>query len=497
MPNELKVLTVYLESLLTGKAPNIDTSLNDKDYNNSKINLINFATLESLLSLYNPNPSFSLDEYLYNGKNTYFQDPISTPSIDMRYIDNYELFYEYLLKAIIDRNYIYDDQNNIYIASDELETIIPPEWLFKLTQSFRKDNYKRVYFYHKNPNYRISDEQSLENYLYQVKTFMVTIKQGPKSKRKFEYAKRETDIAIDTSKVVKIDDVIETFKKNINNKKSIEITKFKIPSIQTLITKAGKMGSKFYNLNLEEQQELINTWLLEYLNTNDLAIIEAQKYIASPEERTNIDQDKALIGLFILYIQLINAYELDLTNISLSSFRIKEYASPKLQQYLKELNSIIKEQNNEETKTYEEELTTKLSTLLDEIKQIDASKKSDLLAEKQEEYYKVLEEYEELKLKIEPTLKDKRNSLQNLISYEQSNSIEDLAFDYDTIMNLILGATKQGRIYFNPYEEDELIIEIYNKELGRTTFRCKISKQKLLEFIRNNKLILNEQHSYK
>ncbi len=496
MPNELKVLSTYLESLLTDRASN-DTSISDKQFNRAKINLINFATIETLINLYNSNPSFSLDDYLFDGQNSYFTEPIPTPSVDKRYITDYQSFYENLIKAFINGEYTFDDQNNIYVASEELETVVPPEWLFKLAQSFRRDNYKRVYFYHKNPNFTINDEHSLENYLHQVKTFMVTIKQGPKSKRKFEYAKRETDLAIDTSKVVRINDVIETFKSNISNPNSVDITKFRIPSLQTLTTKAGKMGSKFYKLSLSEQQVLLNEWLLEYLDTNDLSIIEAQKYIASPEETTSIDKEKALIGLFILYIQLINRLSLDLSNVSLSAFRIKDYASPKLQQYLMELNSIIQEQNNEEKRSYEEELEDRITTLLNEIKDIDASKKSAILAAKQDEYYKALKEYEELKLTIEPALRTKRNSLQNLINYEQSNAIEELAFDYDTIMNLILGATKQGRIYFNPYESDELIIEIYNKELGRTTFRCKISKEKLLEFIRNNQLLLGTQISYK
>ena len=495
MPNELKVLTNYLESLLTGKASDNDTSLSDRQYNRSKINLINFATIQSLITLYNPNPSFSLDNYLFDGQNTYFTEPIPTPSVDKRYIDNYRLFYENLIKAFINGEYTFDDQNNIYVASEELETVIPPEWLFKLAQSFRRDNYQKVYFYHKNPQYRINDEQSLENYLYQVKTFMVTIKQGPKAKRKFDYAKRETDLAIDTSKVVRLNDIIELFKSNITNKESIDITKFKIPSIQTLTTRAGKMGSKFYNLPLEEQQELLNQWLLEYLNINDLSIIEAQKYIAS-SDNTTIDHDKALIGLFILYIQLINTMNIDLSNISLGAFRIKDYASPRLQQYLKELNRIIQEQNNDETKSREEDLEERITSLLNEIREIDASKKSTLLAKKQDEYYKVLNEYETLKLSIEPELRNRRNSLQNQINYEQANAVEELAFDYDAIMSLILGATKQGRIFFNPYEPEELIIEIYNKELGRNTFRCKISREKLLEFIKNNEVLLNIQHSY-
>ena len=255
------------------------------------------------------------------------------------------------------------------------------------------------------------------------------------------------------------------------------------------------LGSKFQSVPLKAQQELLKTWILEYLNTNDLAIVETQKLIAAPEERDSLDNNKLIVGLFSLYIQMLNTFNIDFDNLSLSSFRIKEYASPQLQRHMRELRTVINEQESEETKSKEEELVELITTLLTEIKQIDVSKKSDLLAEKQEKYFETLKQYEELKLKIEPELQQKRNSLQNIINYEQSNSIEDLAFDYNTIMNLILGATKNGRIYINPYEKEELIIEIFNKELGIITFKTKISLNKLLDFINNNMFLYQEQYT--
>ena len=495
MTDELKVVSTFLAALINNTSITNDTSLSTRKFNTTKINLINFSTIQSLINIYNSNPSFSLKEFLFSGTSKYFDTPTTVPSIDVKYLNDYQSFYKDLIKALIEENYIFDENNNIFISSEELETVIPAEWLFKLNQNFRKDTFNKVYFYHKNPRFIIKDEVSLENYLRQVKTFMVTIKQGPNSLRKFNYAKRETDLSIDKSKTIKIDDIIEAFVSNINFKNKLSITKFKIPSITTLVNRAGMLGHKFYDLSLEDKQELLNTWLLEYLNVNEQSIIEAQKLIAAPEKIKEINKEKALTGLFSLYIQLLNTLHIDYDSISLSSFRIKEYSSPRLQEYLKELHRVINAQNDTEIRSKEEELENTILSLLNEIKEIDVSKKSDILASKQEEYYKTLDKYEKLKLIIEPDLRNKRNSLQNQINYEQSNALEEIAFDNNSIMNLIIQATKQGRIYINPHEEDELIIEIYSKELGITTFRCKISLPKLLQFINNNKKIYEQQYS--
>ena len=496
MKKEFLVVSELLQSIISNTPIHNDPSLlSTSSYNEARINLINYSTIQSFINLYNADPTFSLEEYLISGTNEYFTKKSKTPSTDIYFIDNYHEFYEELLKAFIEENYMFDEDNNIIVSSDKLEALIPAEWLFKLNQSFKKDKFTNVFFYHKNPNIRIKDEQSLEKYLYQVKTFMVTINEGSKSKEIYAKAELKTNSSIDNSQVVKVDNVIETFKSNIESPYRYNITKFKIPSISTLINRAGMLGSKFYSLPLKAQQELLKTWILEYLNTNELAIVETQKLIAAPEERDSLDNNKLIVGLFSLYIQMLNTFNIDFDNLSLSSFRIKEYASPQLQRHMRELRAVINEQESEETKSKEEELVELITTLLTEIKQIDVSKKSDLLAEKQEKYFNTLKQYEELKLKIEPELQQKRNSLQNIINYEQSNSIEDLAFDYNTIMNLILGATKNGRIYINPYEKEELIIEIFNKELGIITFKTKISLNKLLDFINNNMFLYQEQYT--
>ena len=92
---------------------------------------------------------------------------------------------------------------------------------------------------------------------------------------------------------------------------------------------------------------------------------------------------------------------------------------------------------------------------------------------------------------IEVACSQKRNQLQDQIRIAQQNSIEDLAFDNDLIIFLIIEAVKRGRVYFRP-GTNHLIIELYNEELGKTIFKVSISTANLITFIENFNFGLEE-----
>ena len=87
----------------------------------------------------------------------------------------------------------------------------------------------------------------------------------------------------------------------------------------------------------------------------------------------------------------------------------------------------------------------------------------------------------------------RRNNLQNIIHAEQDNCLSDIAFDNERIIALIKAAINYGRIYVNPLDKNKIIIETYNKELGRPTFQCEISMLKMLDFISTNNSLLEEE----
>ena len=92
---------------------------------------------------------------------------------------------------------------------------------------------------------------------------------------------------------------------------------------------------------------------------------------------------------------------------------------------------------------------------------------------------------------IEMACGQKRNQLQDKIRLAQQTSIEDLAFDNDLIIALIIEAVKRGRVYFKP-GTNHLVIELYNDELGKTIFKVSISTANLITFMENFNFGLEE-----
>ena len=162
LPDELKCLEVLIRYITDTKSMDKQArsefdSISAFEY--AKTNLFALVTISILIENYHKHPSFSLESFLENGAiEGRFNTPIVGPTIDVEYRDNYKGFYFELIKALKEGNYTFDNENNIIVSSEKIETIISLEWLFRLAEGFKKETYKRVYFYNKNFENDITDK---------------------------------------------------------------------------------------------------------------------------------------------------------------------------------------------------------------------------------------------------------------------------------------------------------------------------------------------------
>ncbi len=503
LTNELKAIEVLMKHLVNGTDLRKEafSSFTDlRNFETAKVNLFNMISINTLLDTYENNPSFSLEFFLFKGIIPgLYESPCVTPSIDKKFQNDIKGFYDKLIQALHEGNYVFDENNNLFVSSEELETVVPQIWLYRLSNAFRKSTYKEMFLYNKKSENNILDINGLIDYLRHTKTFLVSMSaMSPNADlaNEFKVARSKTIESYKDSKEVKVDDVIQTFKENVASDVTVSVSKYKLADAFWLVKKAEKYKPDFYSEPLEVQQQLINTWLIEFINSNDIANRQTQKYVLASTLREDasyrgedIPINDILSGLFNLYISLISEIEdLDLTDISLSDFRLSNYLSKTLQENLAKLTEIIKLINSEHIVKIEAK--EKAKEELDKLRVVKQDNDLDKLEMRNKKYQKALAEYQE-KEALEGEHQVMRNQLQALISEEQKSSLTNIAFDNEKIMALILEATKRGRVYINA-KGTSLYIELYNDTLGKNVFKASIGLDKLLEFINNVNLTLDD-----
>ena len=290
-------------------------------------------------------------------------------------------------------------------------------------------------------------------------------------------------------KKVSVDDIASTFSDNIPKSYNLEINKFKMPSSLYILRHVHETGPTFYKKSLRQTQKDIKTWLLEYLNSQNLDDEFTQKYLLSLKENSQLklsksNREKIIRSLFCLYITLLNEFDLNFNTISLSDFKIKNYASKYQQDNLAKLRKLIKKINDLEEKAEYKEIVKNINKTMQEIETLNSNEDyGSLVAKKSQldDFIKMYEEYEKERI----SLLHERNSLQNLITASQFNDLTELAFDNERIMSLIDKATVCGRVYINPLDLKKMVIEISNKENGSPLFTCEITLKNLISFIEN------------
>lgn len=491
--NELKCLEALMRHLIlqTPLSKEVSSIFVEKQtFENSRLHLFNIISIENFLNNYVENPSFSLESFLYTGcvPNLY-DEKIATPDVDSKYYEDYPTFYHHLYQALRNGNYTFDAENNIFVSSEEIETIIPPEWLYRLSNAFKKSTYKEIFLYNKKAENNIYDTNSLLDYIRYTKTFIVTLSSPNPN---FNYIKTYKEIVNKTissfkdKREIKVNDLIETFKSFVPPGCEVTISKYKLADSFWLVSQAEKLGPDFYNEPLEIQKKYINTWIIKYLNSNEVALKQTQKYLLlsnldnqKPYLKSEIDSKDILIGLFNLYINIINSYGYDFNSLSLSDFRLHTYMSKDMQENLIKLKELIKLVNTKKENTLI--IKEKINSILDDLVKNHHDLNSDDYQQSQEAFSAALNEFNEQE-SIELEYLTSRNQLQALINEDQKTAIAELAFDNEKIMSLINEATTKGRTYLSPSNKT-LYIELYNDELGKCVFKAAISFSKLIDLV--------------
>lgn len=464
-------------------------------FKRSKFNLFNYININNLLKNFSFDQSFSLEEFLYTGQIPgIYSEKTKTPKLEPN--TDYKKFYKYLLEALRENNFLFDENNDIYISSLKLETIIPQIWLYRLSEATKRNKYERMYFFNKNRENNIIDKNSLISYLYHTKTFLVELSSSNPNidyALEFSTAEAKTNLHFRNTREVRVEDLMSEFENNVSPEVMTKIRKYKVSDAFWIVSKAEALGRDFYNEPLEVQQKYINAWMLEFINSNEKSNKETQKFIllfdsVSKIEETNYNKKEIIIGLFNLYIKLLSELHSELELVSLSDFRIIDYKSVMFQDNYSELTSLIKKINK--ILIRKSELKEEIDKSTENIRGLEQVKEGILFKKEKERYESLLEAYK-YQEEQEENLTLKRNRLQELIRQEQEHSIESIAFDNEKILSLINEAVNYGRVYFKQ-GSNQLVIELYNDMLGKTIFKASITLENLISFIENTNYSLKD-----
>lgn len=502
--NELKCIEILCNNVHYGH--DLKHTINKEyasfsDFKKALLNLFNLQSIQILLQTYTTSSSFNIEHFLKTGIIPHrYEDKIATPHLDPYFQNEPSAFYEEMIKALKEGNYTFSERGNIIVSSELIEAEIPSEWLYRLAQSYKNENYQEVFMYNKNKENDITDENSLVNYLHHTKLFSCTLNTSIPNidlKKNYNNAKNIVTSDINKEDEIKVNDLITSFKDNLSSEVNCHITKIKLDFsiITMLVKKANHLGMDFYSKTLKVQKKYLNNWLIDYLNSNIKASEEMQIYLLKllqgentiPKENIN----QLLISFLNTYLLILKDSLSDFTNITLSDFKISTYMNENLQTYLANLHEVIKKINSDSYAREEANTISEIEVLIQQIKQLDSNQENAIVRQKNKELSALFDKHTELD-NLKNELMSKRNTLQNLIHYEQENSLQEIAFDNDYIMSLLIEAIYQGKVYINPLDKDEIVFEISNPELGKTTFQAKISIKKALNMIFINNTILEE-----
>ena len=492
---ELKCIEVLIRFLAhkVSLSEEISSEFNSTEqFEEAKRNLFNLFSINDLIDNFDLNQPFSLNQFLIDGKIPgIYDEPTHTPYQDPRYNYDYKKYYTLLIEALKEGNYLFDESNNIFVSSTNLETTIPQIWLYRLAQATERTKYQRMYFYNKNKENNITDKNALLNYLHHTKTFLVELSSSnPNIDYDIEFSSTEakTNSQLTGKKEIKVSDIIELFENETSPNVNCKISKYKLTDAFFIVAKAEQLGRTFYSETLEVQQKYLNKWMIEFINSNKKAKKAAQKLVLIASDKNvhgyeinDINRKEAIIGLINIYFKIITSLDIDLELTSLTDFNIDEYLSSKTEAELTELNSIIKQIN----KSLEEKSTISnvLENLSNIISNLDQIKDKEELKKIKQERKSLLSSFSSHET-LEEELGQKRNILQDSIRIAKQTSIESIAFDNDLIIKLLLECVKYGRVYFK-LGTNQIVFEKYNDEIGKVVFKATINIEKLIVFIEN------------
>lgn len=274
---------------------------------------------------------------------------------------------------------------------------------------------------------------------------------------------------------------------------------FQLPNTSFILKKVAETQGEFYELPFFKQKKLISEWLLShemahndyYENFRKYLLLSSNKYDFSYIEE-QVDIEKSILGLFCVYINLLVDSKIDLFDVSLTNFKLKKYTSPKIEKNMVRLRKIISQINKNRSDSVISEVINKRMNYINELRDL---KKEDEISSQIEVLQNDIAEYRREK-EEENRLENERKMVQNIIAYEQEHSLEDIAFDNESIVSLIKKATKSGRIYLDEYKKSTIVIELYSKRLGIVTFKTEIPLENFIVLVENINYYLEDNVSY-
>ena len=460
--NELKVIEVLLNYLDNKENLNriIDETFHDNElFNYSKINLFNLVCIKSILSS-NPNLSNKDIDSIVNNIEVISSNNLTNKKI-----------YEIIINEFKNNHYSLDKDNNILIYSKEFNAIVTSSWLYNLATISRNKTFNRALLFNKNEELDITDEKSLLNYLYHTKIFLVNMKNNEDLENIYKHALINTKGYLIGKESIKSYDIKELFLRNVPSNVEINISKYDFNNYRRIINILNNYPD-FYNLTLKKQKIIIEQAILGDESTNTIDYLNLNKYILSTDIYKNkeiindLNIEECYIALFKMYMYIISNMNLDYSNLYLSKIRIKTNIDESMQEDFLSLKSIVKEINNPKYINNINLIKEDISKSVKEANELRDNNRENKLYEIYGDIAKQVDSYVRKEKELQE-LGEKRNSIQNLIHYKKSNSVLDISFDNDEIMKKIEEAIAIGRLYV---DNNNIVIEINNKEMGMNTF---------------------------
>lgn len=503
---ELKAIELCLRYMSEKK--NLNNAIHQEfedteDFNKAKMNMYNFTSIITILSNQNISSyNFDASKFLTDGTSLLNATPLTKNDCDFQSTLSPNEIITQIINSFKNNEFSFDEFNNIIISNPNLDIIMSPEWLRRLAENIKNSQKKQIYLFNKNYENNIYDEKSLLNYLYHTKTFLVSANDPSfefDSTYEEELSKVHKKFA--NTKKVKAEDIQNTLQKRLAKKWNAKVEKYTIPNYTYLLQKAAINSESFYNMDLESQKSLISDWLLEMESGNTYNMDQLRNFLLALNKidisqlQNEVDLNACFIGLFSLYITTLLASNIDPYEISITKFNINKYISSQNIKVYTELKKIIKQINNlKEQEKAKDSISSSINAKMNEINTLRDIENETLMDQKIAELGSLITQYKKRK-SYENSLEQQRNSYQSILQYNQQHSLEDIAFENDRILTLIENSILNGRIYFDAYNKNKIVIETFNKEAGLVEFKTTISVSELLTLIENiNYYLEDDKH---
>ena len=159
------------------------------------------------------------------------------------------------------------------------------------------------------------------------------------------------------------------------------------------------------------------------------------------------------------------------------------------------VNIMVPKKLSEQEKA-KDSISYTINTKMAEINKLRDSDNDSLMEQKIAELGTLITQYKKRK-SYESSLQRQRNSYQSILQYNQAHSLEDIAFENDRILALIENCIINGRVYFDAYNANKIVVENFNKEVGLVDFKTTISVANLLTLIENINYYLDDANPEK